>query len=95
MTFQAGQINNPNGARTTRRWRAALDRALARVGEGEIDGGLNKVADRVIQAALDGDKDAWREIAERQDGKVPQGVVGGGDGSDPIQASLRVLFGRD
>ena len=94
MPFQPGNNANPNGARRPRRWQAALDQALARLGNGSIDNGLAKVADKVLQAAMDGDQAAWREVAERMDGKVAQALVNDYDGSPfvititPTQAKL-------
>ena len=85
MPFQPGVAANPTGAngQPKRRWKQALERALIRVGEGDLDNGLAKVADRVIDAACDGDKDAWKEIAERTDGKVPQGIAHHGSEDEP------------
>ena len=56
-----------------RRWRKAIERALARSG-GDVDSGLNPIADQVVAAALKGDRDAWREIGDRLDGKPKQSV---------------------
>lgn len=55
-----------------KRWKNALEKALARIGEGDIDVGLSKIADKVILAAAEGDKDAWKDIADRFDGKPAQ-----------------------
>jgi hypothetical protein len=59
-----------------KRWQQALERALARLGEGEIDVGLNPIADKVVQAAMAGDKDAWKELGDRLDGKPAQAITG-------------------
>jgi hypothetical protein len=84
MPFQAGVAANPTGnnGQDTRRWKKALERALIRLGEGNLDNGLAKVADRVVDLASQGEKDCWREVAERIDGKVAQAVEhAGADGN--------------
>jgi len=66
------------------RWRKALERALARAVNGEVDYGLDRVADAVVAAAIAGDKDAWREIGDRMDGKAGHLVTVGGEASAPL-----------
>ncbi len=53
--------------------------------EAHASGGdnLRKVAEALVNKAIDGDVPAIREIADRIDGKVPQAVVGDNE-SDPI-----------
>lgn len=70
MAERGGQVGNQNAVKN-RPWKQALERALARIGGG-FEAGLNSVADKVVAAAVDGDKDAWREIADRLDGKSVQ-----------------------
>jgi hypothetical protein len=43
---------------------------------------LREVADALVAKAISGDVQAIKEVADRLDGKVPQGVVGG-DEDDP------------
>lgn len=98
MAFVPGVAANPTGKNGTqkRRWKSALERALAREGgDSGIDGGLNRIADAVVAAAIAGDKDAWREIGDRCDGKVPQAVQHQGEDGGPVEHAVRVLFGRD
>jgi hypothetical protein len=79
-------------------WRDALIRALARRSEdGGFTAGLDVVADQVIQAASEGDKDAWKEIGDRLDGKPKQQTeITGGEDADgnAIPASINVNFKR-
>lgn len=82
-------IGNTN-AKKTKRWNEALNRALSRASNDGIDKGLDKIADTVVRLAIDGDKDAWQEIATRQDGKVPQAVVGD-DEHDPIRVAVNKI----
>lgn len=83
MTWQPGQSGNPKGAsKRIKPWRNALERALKRLDEtaGVPPGTtLERIADVCVSQALDGDKDARKEIAERHDGRVPQPIVGGDD----------------
>lgn len=71
------------------RWRKALERALARAVNGEIDNGLDRVADAVVAAAMGGDKDAWREIGDRMDGKPGHSVTVGGEAGAPLAISWK------
>lgn len=50
---------------------------------------LEKIADAVVAKALEGDKDAYKEIAERHDGKVPQAIIGDSE-EDPINLVQRI-----
>lgn len=45
---------------------------------------LREVADALVAKAITGDVAAIKEIADRLDGKVPQGVIGGDEGDNPI-----------
>lgn len=77
-------IGNQNAVKG-KRWQKALERQLARMGDGDMDRGLDKVAGYVVKAAVDGDKDAWKEIGDRIDGKAVQETqLGGIEGGAPI-----------
>jgi len=70
----AAPISN-RGRKSDKSWRDALRRALARAGKSDgVDGGLNAVADTVVALAMSGDKDAYKEIGDRLDGKPHQSV---------------------
>ena len=88
MVWEKGKSGNPAGRPAGRHkpWRAALDMALKRRDEklGGPDRALQQIAENVLDKAEAGDKDAWREVAERLDGKVAQALVGDAD-HDPIQ----------
>ena len=45
---------------------------------------LRAVADALVTKAIAGDVQAIKEIADRLDGKVPQGVIGGDPDDPPI-----------
>lgn len=87
MTTQIGERGGQPGNRNAVRaklYRDALKRALARKGDGEIEKGLNKVADRLVAEALKGEGWAIREIGDRLDGRVPQAVEMTGEGGGEI-----------
>jgi hypothetical protein len=87
-------VGNQN-AKKAKRWQDALNKALARftTEDGKVKAGeaLDKIAETVVTQALAGNKDAWQEVANRLDGKVPQAIIGDDD-SDPI--SIREIVIR-
>lgn len=62
--------------------------------EAHEDGGnkLRAVADALISKAIAGDVQAIKEVADRLDGKVPQGLVGGDDGDSPISFVFKTVY---
>lgn len=85
MKFTPGQSGNPGGRAKGKPWADALRRALARKGsDAGVDGGLNAIADQVIALAAEGDKDAWKEIGDRLDGKPVQSNEHSGPDGQPI-----------
>lgn len=77
----AAPLGNQNAAKG-KRWQKALERALAHAGEGDVDNGLLPIAKAVVVAAMAGDKDAWKEIGDRLDGKPSQTIQG--DAENPL-----------
>lgn len=88
MAQIGAQPGNQN-AKKAKRWQDALNKALARFESAELKiaagEALDKVAETVVQQALAGNKDAWQEISQRLDGKVPQGIIGGDDEDPPVR----------
>ena len=70
----AGAPEGNNNAAKGALFNTALKRALARAGK-NVDGGLNKVCDMLIKAALDGEQWAVKEVADRIDGKAHQSIT--------------------
>ena len=68
---------NKNAAKA-KVWEGALRAALAQFESKDIKKGqaLRKVAETVVTQALAGNKDAWKEIGDRLDGKAVQPVAG-------------------
>ena len=62
------------------------------INEAHADGGnkLRAVADALVTKAISGDVPAIKEIADRIDGKVPQGVIGGDDDDNPLKLVARI-----
>lgn len=74
------QPGNQNAAKG-KVWRDELKKSLKcyeSKGENGVKRGtaLRRIADRVVQDAIDGNKDAWTEIAIRLDGKPSQEITG-------------------
>jgi hypothetical protein len=63
------------------------------ISEAHGEGGtrLRAVADALVMKAMDGDVPAIRELADRIDGKVPQGIVGD-DEHDAIRVDHTVTL---
>lgn len=76
MPFVKGQIANPKGRQPSAKpFQAALSRVLAQDSKK-----LRKIADQLVNAAMDGEPWAIQMIADRLDGKVIQQVQNtGGD----------------
>lgn len=94
----AAPLGNQN-AKKARRWQDALNKALAQFAteDGKIKAGeaLDKVAEMVVLQALAGNKDAWLEIGNRLDGKVPQALIGGDSDDEPIRIAEIVIRAVD
>lgn len=73
MAWQKGQSGNPDGRPKGKPWADAIRRALARR-EQTGGAGLNQLADKLIDAAVEGDMVAMREVADRLDGKPMQSI---------------------
>lgn len=82
---------NPKNRWSEKPWRDALRLAVMRPADDEVKGKtkLDKMACRVVEEAISGDVQAAREIGDRLDGKVPQGITGGDGG--PISMAFQWL----
>ena len=85
----AAPLGNQN-AKKAKVFENALRRALARAAE-TVDGGLDKVADKLVTHGMAGEQWAVKEIADRLDGKVPQAVIGGGEDDPPVNLVSRII----
>ena len=80
MPAPKGNQNAAKGAE----WRSAIKRALARKSGENWRKGLDKVAEKFIEAAEKGDPWAMKEIGDRIDGKPAQSVTLSGDEDKPL-----------
>lgn len=79
MAKSGGQPGNKNATLEKRAWGNALNRSLV---QGDR---LRRAADALVDKAIDGDVAALKEIGDRVDGKVPQGIVGADGGPVQVQ----------
>ena len=56
---------------------------------------LREVADALVKEAIAGNVAAIKEVADRLDGKVPQGLIGGGPDDLPIVVTRIELVAPD
>lgn len=61
-------------AKKAKIWEQAIKRALARMSNQNVDTGLDKLADKLVAIAAQGDSWALKEIGDRIDGKAVQQV---------------------
>lgn len=78
----AAPIGNQN-AKKAKRWQKAIERALSRASNSDIDSGLDKAADMLVRAANEGEQWALKELGDRIDGKSVQPIAGDDD-SAPV-----------
>lgn len=72
-------------------WRDAIRVAVLRAHEDPKKGKkLAALADALIDAGLEGDVPALKEIGDRLDGKVPQALIGGGENDPAIRTITRI-----
>lgn len=83
--FQPGQSGNPAGRPKSKPFADALRAALKDVGDDAE--ALKTVANALVVKARTGDVAAIKEIADRLDGKVPQGLIGGDEEDPEIKVS--------
>lgn len=76
--WKPGQSGNPGGRPKTKPFKEALQRVIERLG------GPDEAAAALFARAITGDVAAFKECADRLDGKVPT-PVGGTDDLPPIK----------
>lgn len=79
------QQGNKNAAKG-KDWEAAIRYAILNYTNDEVKRGqaLKRIANKLVEQALEGNKDAWQEIGNRLDGKPAQAVELSGNNGDPI-----------
>jgi hypothetical protein len=85
MPFQPGQSGNPGGRPKAKPFRDALMIEAKAAEDGQPcearPGSLRWNARKLLEQ---GDVQAIKELADRMDGKVPQGVIGGDEDDPPV-----------
>lgn len=86
---------NNVGGRKDKLWRDALMVAVKRADGDDPRPFLARIADKCVQAALDGDMQAVKEIGDRLDGKAIQATaITDSDGNDiPVGVDVRIVQG--
>lgn len=85
MPYLPGQSGNPGGRKKEKPFRDALRIAIAAATEDNNPRALRRIACSLLDRASEGDVAAIREVADRLDGKVAQGIIGGDDDDAPVQ----------
>lgn len=93
MGAPKGNQNARSGTEWRDAIRRALSRAMAREGRKRREG-IDRLADTIVQEALDGHQWAILEIGNRLDGRPAQAVRVQGDESAPVQIRNVIEFKR-
>ena len=101
MAWKKGQSGNPKGRQVEAEWSGAIRRALAQLELKDKDGkvslkkgqALRAIAETVVTRAVVGDKDAWKEIGERLEGKPAQTIQGpGANGEHKLTQRIEMVI---
>lgn len=84
-------LGNQNGKKG-RLWAEAIKRAVARKMGGDLNHGLDKLAEKLIDAVESGDLQALKEFGDRMDGKPAQAIVGGDEGDNPVRTVSEIVI---
>lgn len=89
MRSMGAPLGNQNGAKKNRLWADAIRRAVARKHGGNLNHGLDTLAEKLIDAVAAGDLPAIKEFGDRMDGKPAQAIVGDSD-ADPVNVYAKI-----
>lgn len=84
MPFEKGKSGNPGGRRKEKNFTKSLAAAL----EANDKFMLNKLRDVLIEEALAKQSWAMKELLDRYEGKVPQGIIGGEEDDNPLNVAV-------
>lgn len=93
MAEQGGQPGNQNAVKG-RRWRNAIEKALAKRCKGDAQAALEDLAEKFLNAVENGDLAAFRELGDRIDGKPAQAIVGGDEDDNPVKVKGHIELVR-
>lgn len=80
----AAAIGNQYAAKS-KRWTAAIDRAIAKRSKVEGVEALDTLAEKLLEQVDAGDVSAIKELGDRLEGKPAQSVTLSGDPDNPLQ----------
>lgn len=80
-------VGNNNAAKS-KPWSDAIRHAMAERERTGKPGALRDLAAVMIDKALEGDMAALKELGDRVEGKVPQGIIGGDESEPPVNLSV-------
>lgn len=89
----AAPLGNRNAAKA-KIWEQAIKRALARASGESIDSGLDRAADKLIEAAFSGEQWALKEVGDRIDGKPAQAMTLSGNEDAPLVVNSLIRLVR-
>ena len=75
-----------------KRWKAAIDRALANRCKGDGIKALDQLAEILLTKCQEGDMSALKELGDRIEGKPAQAVTVSGDEENPIQTVTKIVL---
>lgn len=84
-------VGNKNSAKG-RQWAEAIKRAVARKHNGDLNHGLDTLAEKLVDAVATGDLQALKEFGDRLDGKPAQAIIGGGEDDPAIKTVSEVVL---
>lgn len=91
MPFEKGQSGNPGGRPKQKPFLEALRMEMLAAEKGQaceaLPGSLRWNARKLLEQ---GDISSIKELADRLDGKVPQGVIGGDEDDAPLSIVVRI-----
>jgi hypothetical protein len=90
----AGAPTGNQNAANGKKWKAAIDRALAERSRVEGKDMLEALANKLIDQALAGEQWAFAQLGDRLDGKAAQAIEVAGEGGGPVRHSVSVEFKR-
>lgn len=89
--FGVPPVGNQNAA-NGKKWKAAIERALAARSKKDGKDALDSLANVLIDKALSGEQWALLELGNRFDGKPAQALEVAGTDGGPIKATVLVEF---
>lgn len=88
----AGAPEGNHNAAKGKRWRDAIDRALAKRSRVDAKEALDALAEKLLSEAEKGEGWALKELGDRIEGKPAQSVILAGDEDNPIENKWIIEF---